>query len=156
MSSLRLTLRLRVSAVKFIPRTPWTKPLRGIRRGLRLSAFHTGVSLAAKPCDLRWLRASVPPRQEASPNSTRSRPRRNSRRLAWSGRLRTAVASRIGKALSANRRMRNFRAIIRAMRVCPPEYRHIHSRWNRLAISFREVAGTYQPAPPQGGAKEAW
>jgi AhpD family alkylhydroperoxidase len=26
--------------------------------------------------------------------------------------------------------------------------------WNRLAISFREVAGTYQPAP-QGGAKEA-
>ena len=27
--------------------------------------------------------------------------------------------------------------------------------WNRLAISFREVAGTYQPAPPQGGAKEA-
>jgi AhpD family alkylhydroperoxidase len=27
--------------------------------------------------------------------------------------------------------------------------------WNRLAISFRTVAGTYQPAPPQGGAKEA-
>ena len=27
--------------------------------------------------------------------------------------------------------------------------------WNRLAISFRKVAGTYQPAPPQGGAKEA-
>jgi AhpD family alkylhydroperoxidase len=27
--------------------------------------------------------------------------------------------------------------------------------WNRLAISFRAVAGTYQPAPPQGGAKEA-
>ncbi len=27
--------------------------------------------------------------------------------------------------------------------------------WNRLAIGFREVAGTYQPAPPQGGAKEA-
>jgi AhpD family alkylhydroperoxidase len=27
--------------------------------------------------------------------------------------------------------------------------------WNRLAISFREVAGTYQPVPPQGGAKEA-
>jgi AhpD family alkylhydroperoxidase len=27
--------------------------------------------------------------------------------------------------------------------------------WNRLAISFREVAGTYQPAPPQGGGKEA-
>jgi alkylhydroperoxidase family enzyme len=27
--------------------------------------------------------------------------------------------------------------------------------WNRVAISFREVAGTYQPAPPQGGAKEA-
>lgn len=27
--------------------------------------------------------------------------------------------------------------------------------WNRLAISFREVAGTYQPAPLQGGAKEA-
>jgi AhpD family alkylhydroperoxidase len=27
--------------------------------------------------------------------------------------------------------------------------------WNRLAISFREVAGTYQPARPQGGAKEA-
>jgi AhpD family alkylhydroperoxidase len=27
--------------------------------------------------------------------------------------------------------------------------------WNRLAISFREVAGTYQPTPPQGGAKEA-
>ncbi len=25
--------------------------------------------------------------------------------------------------------------------------------WNRLAISFRTVAGTYQPAPPQGGAK---
>jgi hypothetical protein len=23
-----------------------------------------------------------------------------------------------------------------------------------VAISFREVAGTYQPAPPQGGAKE--
>jgi AhpD family alkylhydroperoxidase len=27
--------------------------------------------------------------------------------------------------------------------------------WNRLAISFRAVAGTYQPAPPQGGVKEA-
>jgi AhpD family alkylhydroperoxidase len=27
--------------------------------------------------------------------------------------------------------------------------------WNRLAISFRTVAGTYQPPPPQGGAKEA-
>jgi AhpD family alkylhydroperoxidase len=27
--------------------------------------------------------------------------------------------------------------------------------WNRLAISFHKVAGTYQPAPPQGGAKEA-
>jgi hypothetical protein len=27
--------------------------------------------------------------------------------------------------------------------------------WNRLAISFREIAGTYQPAPPEGGAKEA-
>jgi len=27
--------------------------------------------------------------------------------------------------------------------------------WNRLAISFRAVAGTYQPAAPQGGAKEA-
>ena len=27
--------------------------------------------------------------------------------------------------------------------------------WNRLAIGFREVAGTYQSAPPQGGAKEA-
>jgi AhpD family alkylhydroperoxidase len=27
--------------------------------------------------------------------------------------------------------------------------------WNRLAISFRTVAGTYQPAPPQGDAKEA-
>ena len=27
--------------------------------------------------------------------------------------------------------------------------------WNRLAISFRAVAGTYQPAPPQGGGKEA-
>ena len=27
--------------------------------------------------------------------------------------------------------------------------------WNRLAISFRTVAGTYQPTPPQGNAKEA-
>jgi alkylhydroperoxidase family enzyme len=27
--------------------------------------------------------------------------------------------------------------------------------WNRLAISFRAVAGTYQPAPPPGGAKGA-
>jgi AhpD family alkylhydroperoxidase len=27
--------------------------------------------------------------------------------------------------------------------------------WNRLAISCRTVAGTYQPATPQGGAKEA-
>ena len=27
--------------------------------------------------------------------------------------------------------------------------------WNRLAISFRAVAGTYQPTPPQGNAKEA-
>jgi alkylhydroperoxidase family enzyme len=27
--------------------------------------------------------------------------------------------------------------------------------WNRLAISFRTVAGTYQPAPAQGGAKQA-
>ena len=27
--------------------------------------------------------------------------------------------------------------------------------WNRLAISFRTVAGTYQPRPPQGNAKEA-
>ena len=27
--------------------------------------------------------------------------------------------------------------------------------WNRLAISFRAVAGTYQPRPPQGNAKEA-
>jgi AhpD family alkylhydroperoxidase len=26
--------------------------------------------------------------------------------------------------------------------------------WNRLAISFRAVAGTYQPVLPQGGAKE--
>jgi len=27
--------------------------------------------------------------------------------------------------------------------------------WNRLAISFRAVAGTYQPASPPGTAKEA-
>ncbi len=27
--------------------------------------------------------------------------------------------------------------------------------WNRLAISFRAVAGAYQPAVSQGGAKEA-
>jgi AhpD family alkylhydroperoxidase len=27
--------------------------------------------------------------------------------------------------------------------------------WNRLAISFREVAGTYQSKPPHGDAKEA-
>ena len=27
--------------------------------------------------------------------------------------------------------------------------------WNRLAISFRAVAGTYQPTAPLGGAKEA-
>jgi alkylhydroperoxidase family enzyme len=27
--------------------------------------------------------------------------------------------------------------------------------WNRLAISFRAVAGTYQPAAPQGGVREA-
>src|ERR1017187_4294203 len=67
---------------------------------------------------------SAPPRlrvKQHLSNSTRSRPRRNSRRLALSGRLRTAVARRIGKAWSANRRVRNFCAILRAMRVCPPE-----------------------------------
>ena len=26
--------------------------------------------------------------------------------------------------------------------------------WNRLAISFRTVAGTYQPAAPEGAAKK--
>src|ERR1017187_5290563 len=58
-----------------------TKPLCGSRRGLRLSAFHPSVSLAAQPYHLRvFLRASVPPRQEASPHSMQSRPGRNSRR----------------------------------------------------------------------------
>src|ERR1039458_8500247 len=44
---------------------------------------------------------SAPPRlrvKQHLSSSTRSRPRRNSRRLALSGRLRTAVARRIGKA----------------------------------------------------------
>ena len=74
---------------------------------------------------------SAPPRlrvKQHLSNSTRSRPGRNSRRPVMSGRLRTAVPRRIPKACSANRRERNFRAIIRAMRVCPPEYRHMHSR----------------------------
>src|ERR1017187_433518 len=54
---------------------------------------------------------SAPPRlrvKQHLSNSTRSRPRRNSRRLALSARLRTAVARRIGKAWSAHRRVRNF------------------------------------------------
>src|ERR1017187_7768829 len=49
---------------------------------------------------------SAPPRlrvKQHLSNSTRSRPRRNSRRLALSGRLRTPVPRRIGKACSANR-----------------------------------------------------
>src|ERR1039458_4381807 len=54
---------------------------------------------------------SAPPRlrvKQHLSNSTRSRPRRNSRRLALSGRLRTAVARRIGKAWSANRQLQTF------------------------------------------------
>src|ERR1019366_1492320 len=54
---------------------------------------------------------SAPPRlrvRQHLSNSTRSRPRRNSQRLALSGRLRTAVARRIGKAWSAHRRVAEF------------------------------------------------
>src|ERR1022692_2486627 len=54
---------------------------------------------------------SAPPRlrvKQHLSNSTRSRPRRNSRRLALSGRLRTAVARRIGKTWSANRQLQTF------------------------------------------------
>ena len=95
---------------------------------------------------------SAPPRlrvKQHLSNSTRSRPRRNSQRLALSGRLRTAVARRIGKAWSANRRVRNFCAILRAMRVCPPEYQHLHSRspkhFRAILINTRKAIALPNP-----------
>src|ERR1022692_388592 len=95
---------------------------------------------------------SAPPRlrvKQHLSNSTRSRPRRNSRRLALSGRLRTAVARRIGKAWSAHRRVRNFCAILRAMRVCPPEYQHLHSRspkhFRAILINTRKAIALPNP-----------
>src|ERR1039458_7385885 len=50
-----------------------TKPRCGIRRALRWSAFHPSVSLAAKPYDLRCLRASASPRLRVSASSSISR-----------------------------------------------------------------------------------
>src|ERR1039457_2006817 len=96
-----------------------------------LTFLRSLASTEANPAKMFSACFSAPPRlrvKQHLSNFTRSRPRRNSRRLALSGRLRTAVARRIGKAWSAHRRARNFCAILRAMRVCPPEYQHLHSR----------------------------
>src|ERR1035441_1455575 len=102
----------------------------------------------------KWFSAcfSAPPRlrvKQHLSNSTQSRPGRNRRRPVMSGRLRTAVPRRIGKACSANRRERNFRAIIRAMRVCPPEYQHLHSRspkhFRAILINTRKAIALPNP-----------
>src|ERR1035441_9913749 len=84
-----------------------------IRRPPRSTLFPYTTLFRSSEHVLRvFLRASVPPRQEASPHSMQSRRGRNSRRPVMSGRLRTAVPRRIVKACSAHRRVRNLRGFI--------------------------------------------
>ena len=117
-----------------------------------LTFLHSLASTETNPEKMFSACFSAPPRlrvKQHLSNSTRSRPRRNSRRLALSGRLRTAVAPRIGKAWSAHRRVRNFCAILRAMRVCPPEYQHLHSRspkhFRAILINTRKAIALPNP-----------
>src|ERR1039458_5843953 len=121
-----------------------------------LTFLHSPASSEANPEKMFSACFSAPPRlrvKQHLSNSTRSRPGRNRRRLALSARLRTAVPRRISKACSANRRERNFRAILRAMRVCPPEYQHLHSRSPK---HFRAILINTRKAIAQIGRAHVW
>src|ERR1035441_579005 len=114
MSSLPLPASPRAALVSLPPqREPRCEAVRSplSPRSQVLTFLRTLASPEANPEKMFSACFSAPPRlrvRQHLSNSTRSRPRRNSQRLALSGRLRTAVARRIGKAWRVHRRVAEF------------------------------------------------